>query len=247
MPDDSYRSGVPRHPGAASDSVTDDPALQRPKYPTDLDDLPSIDLIQAGRPWGPSLIMLVAAAPTVLAVAFLFRTGRDLTVPFVLGEVVVLLTGLVVAVLGRRRGDKTYCIAGIIAGISALGLGILCAGSMILWVGFHEMKFAALATDAETGNAVPGVDVSFKEGENAAEAKTDDDGAAEVTMHLLSYGSSSLVCDTGGVSFGQVVVVLRAEGYEDFSGRLREKAGYGWSIHGDAPPPIRIQLTPKKR
>jgi hypothetical protein len=50
------------------------------------------------------------------------------------------------------------------------------------------------------------------------------------------------------VSFVGVAVKVDAKGYVSSLDALEDKLGTaGWSLFGDPPPPILIQLTPKKR
>jgi hypothetical protein len=209
MPNESFRSAEPS--SVASHSVTDDPAMLRTKPAVDLDAVPSLAGIRRSRWETIGMVCVLAASPNLLATYFFFRTGRDLTVPFTVGELIVLTAGFWLMARGFRKGEPSRAIAGMIAigSASVFGLSSLTIAD---GVGVRQVGFQLMVTDSRTGKPIPEANAAI----DGAKARTNAGGEANITALLTRVSSTSLVCDVGGIPFDGVVVNVNADGYQSF-------------------------------
>jgi hypothetical protein len=228
----------------------DDPVTasrQRRRLPGDADDdaLPSIRINLRRSLDFLWAICVLAAAPLALALGHAFRIGRDLTTPVLVGEGIVLLTGITVAAVGFRRNNLVYLSSGLLSALLSIGCGVFGAGYYMLWVGRSNMELSFFVTDAKTGKPIEGAVIAFTNQEDArVEGKTDRQGNLLLSQTFKSIGSSSFVCETAGVSFSETRIFVAAMGFDSIEMPLRKIAGHGRDLHSPARP-ISVALTPK--
>ena len=89
----------------------------------------------------------------LLAVCYLSRTGRDLSVPFFVGQGLILLTGTGVLIIGIFKADIQKGIVGVASILLTIGVASL-AGNYMLWIGRSELQFSIEVKD-KNGKPVP--------------------------------------------------------------------------------------------
>jgi len=210
--------------------------------------MPSVALpAPLGRWEGIGLWALVLTSPINLLVCHCLSEGRDLTVPFLAVNVLVLLFGIGLVALGWRTSDLLQF------GIGALGcflaIGTSGAGALgQLGCGFKEYTIEFTVTDEQTSKPIQNARVSLSaHRDNVRAATTGKDGKCEIPFAFFASMTTSLVCRVGGADFQSVWVEIDAEDYQSSKQRLSKLTRDGWPIYGSPPPPrIGIRLQPKR-
>lgn len=202
--------------------------------------LPSIELPKASCWRLVFAISLLLASPVILAIAHLFRTGRDLTLPFAIAEGLVLLTGTFVLACGLWRRNGIQVGVGAVSALLAVAFA-WGAGGYMLGSGSRDIEFTVMVTDAITDQTIADATVTFfreefKE-EILATQKTNPEGVAKLTVRCPVGSKTSPVCHTGNAVFYSVSTRTSATNYRDLRSPLWELAGLGGSVLDLPPPP----------
>lgn len=213
------------------------------------DSLRSIELFASPGRWEcVGLWCLVLAPPIALTACFLFRTGRNLTLPFLFVQMLVFVASAILIVNGWRRRNYLHKGIGVVGILLAFGIGSLCIFEM-MGVVVKEYTFVVRVIDESTGQAIPNVKVTFSEPENPHHVKTamtDPIGRCTIDFCFMGGSNESLVCRTGAVWIGRTSVETEVEGYAATKTRLGLLLADTWSIHDPPPPSLEIRLIPKK-
>lgn len=232
-----------------TDGITADGV--KPTSGTNLDDAPmrTIELCEVPNVWEcVGLCGLVLASLATLFVCYLFRTGRDLSLPFLVVQSLVLLAALGLCINGWRRRDVLHWGVGCVCGILALGIGAFGMLGKSLGSLDKEYTFIVRVTDEATGRPIPNAKATLFEPEFRKDGRISNaDNNGQCTIPYLFFGgcSESPVCRIGHVDFRGINIEIEADGFALTNVRLADVLGNAWSIH-DPPPPIEIRLSPKK-
>jgi len=163
-----------------------------------------------------------------------------------IGELIVLIKSIIIAVIGIRRRAAPFLGLGILSVLLSIGFSFFGTSGM-LWYGVRDVEITFLVTDLKTGRPVEKAEIAFFEYDEGRETiLTNENGKASLLRQCFSSGESSPVCDRGGVSFQGIKLAVTAAGYETLDIPFSRLAGHGLEIHGPPLPPITLKLTAKR-
>lgn len=208
--------------------------------------VPSIQLRCVSRSEYLVIFGLIAASPFFLVIGQSCRTGRDLSLPFLIGELIVLIMSIIIAVIGFRRRAVAFLGLGILSVLLSIGFSFFGTSGM-LWCGVRDVEITLLVTDSKTGKPIEKAEITFFEYDDRRESiVTNENGMASLLRQCFSAGESSPVCDRGSVNFSGIKLVVMAAGYETLDIPFSRLAGHGLELHGPPLPPIALELTAKQ-
>jgi hypothetical protein len=189
--------------------------------------------------------MLFLTPPASFCVCHFARTGRDLTMPFLIVNGIVLLAAMGIGVFGFLRGNCSHYLAGGAICLIAFSVGYGATNTYLLGVLGKECTISITTIDELTGKPIPNAKVTLSYFSTQPRTENSDkNGQCEIPFTFRGTERESPVCRTGRVLLASVSVETDAAGYVATKQDLGDLIQSVWPLDGPPPPPLVMRLRP---